>query len=123
MLNRCRPPSQLHQTPSDDSECCSAPCLQPAQDNPCNTPLHLPPLASCSCLHQVQGAAPSYLNSLLKAYIPSRNLRSASDRHLVVPTQRGVRSLSRTFTLTVPQWWNALPISIRTAESLTIFKK
>ncbi|KAF4081256.1 hypothetical protein AMELA_G00159310 [Ameiurus melas] len=67
--------------------------------------------------------APSYLNSLLKVYIPSRNLQSTSDRRLVVPTQRGVRSLSRTLTLTIPQWWNALPISIRTAESLTIFKK
>ncbi|KAF4081701.1 hypothetical protein AMELA_G00164220 [Ameiurus melas] len=71
----------------------------------------------------LSGTAPSYLNSLLKAYIPSRNLRSTSDRRLVVPTQQGVRSLSRTFTHTVPQWWNALPISIRTAESLTIFKK
>ncbi|XP_053539820.1 uncharacterized protein LOC128634038 isoform X1 [Ictalurus punctatus] len=69
------------------------------------------------------GTAPSYLNSLLKAYVPSRNLRSISDQRLAVPTQRGARSLSRTFTLTVPQWWNALPISIRTAESLTIFKK
>ncbi|XP_053537553.1 uncharacterized protein LOC128633043 [Ictalurus punctatus] len=58
----------------------------------------------------LSGTAPSYLNSLLKAYIPSRNLRSISDRRLAVPTQRGARSLSRTFTLTVPQWWNALPI-------------
>ncbi|XP_053497706.1 uncharacterized protein LOC128618216 [Ictalurus furcatus] len=69
----------------------------------------------------LSGTAPSYLNSLLKAYVPSRNLRSISD--LLVPTQRGSRSLSRTFTLTVPHWWNELPTSIRTAESLTIFKK
>ncbi|XP_053530016.1 uncharacterized protein LOC108277140 isoform X2 [Ictalurus punctatus] len=69
------------------------------------------------------GTASSYLNSLLKAYVPSRNLRSISNRRLVVPTQRGARSLSRTFTLTVPQWWNELLISIRTAESLTMFKK
>ncbi|XP_053478557.1 uncharacterized protein LOC128606451 [Ictalurus furcatus] len=67
--------------------------------------------------------APSYLNSLLKTYVPSRNLRSINDRRLVVPTQRGSRSLSRTFKLTVPQWWNELPTSIRTTESLPIFKK
>ncbi|XP_053536653.1 uncharacterized protein LOC128632899 [Ictalurus punctatus] len=92
--------------------------------------LHWLPVAACikfkaSMLtyKTLSGTAPSYLNSLLKAYVPSRNLRSISDRRLAVPTQRGARSLSRTFTLTVPQWWNALPISIRTAESLTIFKK
>ncbi|KAF4094055.1 hypothetical protein AMELA_G00009100 [Ameiurus melas] len=44
-----RPPSELHQTPSGDSECCSAPRLHPVQDNPRHTPLHLPPLVSCSC--------------------------------------------------------------------------
>ncbi len=36
---------------------------------------------------------------------------------------RGTKSLSRTFSWTVPSWWNDLPISIRTAESLAIFKK
>ncbi|KAF4072136.1 hypothetical protein AMELA_G00270780 [Ameiurus melas] len=71
----------------------------------------------------LSGTAPSYLNSLLKAYVPSHNLRLISDQRLVVPTQRGAKSLSRTFMLAVPQWWNALAISIRTAESLTIFKK
>ncbi len=32
-------------------------------------------------------------------------------------------SLSQTFSLTVPIWWNDLPNSIRAAESLPIFKK
>ncbi len=31
--------------------------------------------------------------------------------------QRGTKSLSQTFTLTVPSWWNDLPNSIRAAES------
>ncbi len=31
-------------------------------------------------------------------------------------------SLSRTFTLNVPSWWNDLPNSFRAAESLAIFK-
>ncbi len=69
------------------------------------------------------GSAPLYLNSLLQTYIPSRSLRSASDRRITVPSQRGTKSLSQTFSLTVPTWWNDLPNSIPAAESLPIFKK
>ncbi len=46
------------------------------------------------------GSAPSYFHSLLRIYIPSRSLRSASERRLVVPSQRGSKSLSRTFSFT-----------------------
>ncbi len=69
------------------------------------------------------GSAPLYLNSLLQTYMPSRSLRSASKRRITVPSQRGTKSLSQTFSLTVPIWWNDLPNSIRAAESLPIFKK
>ncbi len=69
------------------------------------------------------GSAPSYFHSLLRIYIPSRSLRSASERRLVVPSQRGTKSLSRTFSFTVPGWWNDLPTPIRNADSLTIFKR
>ncbi len=51
-------------------------------------------------------SAPSYFHSLITIYIPSRSLRSASERRLVVPSQRGTKSLSRTFSFTVPGWWN-----------------
>ncbi len=54
---------------------------------------------------------------------PSRSLRSASERHLVVPSQRGSKSLSRTFSFTIPGWWNDLPTPIRNAGSLSIFKQ
>ncbi len=53
--------------------------------------------------------------SLLRIYIPSRSLRSASERRLVVPTKRGSKSLSRTFSFTVPGWCNDLPTLIRNA--------
>ncbi len=43
------------------------------------------------------GSAPSYFHSLITIYIPLRSLRSASERRLVVPSQRGTKSLSRTF--------------------------
>ncbi len=33
------------------------------------------------------GSAPTYFHSLLRIYIPSRSLRSASERRLVVPSQ------------------------------------
>ncbi len=55
------------------------------------------------------GSAPTYFHSLLRIYIPSRSLRSASERRLVVPSQRGSKSLSRTFSFNVPGWWNDLP--------------
>ncbi len=64
------------------------------------------------------GSAPLYLNSLLQTYMPSRSLRSASERRITVPSQRDTKSLSLTFSLTVPIWWNDLPNSIRAAESL-----
>ncbi len=56
-------------------------------------------------------------------FIPSRSLRSASERRLVVPSQRGSKSLSRTFSFTIPGWWNDLPTPIRNAGSLSIFKQ
>ncbi len=68
------------------------------------------------------GSAPTYFHSLLRIYIPSRSLRSASEQRLVVPSQRGSKSLSRTFSFTVPGRWNDLPIPIRNAGSLSIFQ-
>ncbi len=69
------------------------------------------------------GSAPTYFHSLLRIYIPSRSLRSASERRLVVPSQRGSKSLSRTFYFTIPGWWNDLPTPIRNARSLSNFKQ
>ncbi len=66
-------------------------------------------------------SAPTYFHSRLRIYIPSR--RSASERRLVVPSQRHSKSLSRTFSFTVPGWWNDLPTPIRNAGSLSIFKQ
>ncbi|KAL0195231.1 hypothetical protein M9458_008803 [Cirrhinus mrigala] len=69
------------------------------------------------------GSAPAYLHSVLPIYTPSRTLRSASERRLIVPSQRGTKSLSRTFSYNVPGWRNDLPIAIRNANSLTTFKR
>ncbi len=69
------------------------------------------------------GPAPTYFHSLLRIYIPSRSLRSASERRHVVPSQRGSKSLSRTFSFTILGWWNDLPTPIRNTGSLSIFKQ
>ncbi len=69
------------------------------------------------------GSAPTYFHALLRIYIPSRSLRSASERRLVVPSQRGSKSLSRTFSFTISGWWNDLPTPIRNAGSLSNFKQ
>ncbi len=85
-------------------------------------------LASSSrhwCLHieQAQQSAPAYFHSLMTIYIPSRSLRSVNEWRLVMPSQRGTKSLSRTFSFTAPGWWNELPTPIRNAKSLTIVKR
>ncbi len=92
--------------------------------------LHWLPVAACIkfktlmlAYRTTTGSAPSYFHSLLRIYIPSRSLRSASERRLVVPSQRGSKSLSRTFSFTIPGWWNNLPTPIRNAGSLSIFKQ
>ncbi len=69
------------------------------------------------------GSAQPYFHSLLRIYIPSRSVRSASERRLVVASQRGSKSLSRTFSFTVPGWWNDLPTPIRNTGSLSIFNQ
>ncbi len=69
------------------------------------------------------GSTPAYFHSLLRIYIPSRILRSASERRLVVPSQRVSISFSRTFSFTTPGWWNDLPTPIRNAGSLSIVKQ
>ncbi len=48
------------------------------------------------------GSAPLYLNSLLQTYVPSRSLRSTSERRIIVPSKSSTKSLSPTFSLTVP---------------------
>ncbi len=82
-------------------------------------------LASSSrhwCLHTERPQAQHPLTPThIRIYIPSRSLRSASERRLVVPSQRGSKSLSRTFSFTIPGWWNNLPSPIRNAGSLSIW--
>ncbi len=90
--------------------------LQWAHVTPLFISLHWLPVAACIkfktlmlAYRTTTGSAPTYFHSLLRIYIPSRSLRSASEWRLVVPSQRGSKSLSRTFSFTVPGRWNDLP--------------
>ena len=72
------------------------------------------------------GMAPPYLASLIAPYQPSRALRSADTGKLEVPSLKtpGQRSTRpKLFSLLAPKLWNALPIAVRTAESLPIFRR
>ncbi len=117
-----------NQTSTNDSECSGPTGLQRAHVTPLFISLHWLPVAAriqfktlMLAYRTTTGSVPSYFYSLLRIYIPYRSLRSASERRLVEPSQRGSKSLSRTFSFTIPSWWNDPPI--RTAASLSIFKQ
>ncbi|MGH0165542.1 UNVERIFIED_CONTAM: hypothetical protein FKN15_048963 [Acipenser sinensis] len=67
-------------------------------------------------------AAPSYLQTLISPYTPTRPLRSSCTRRLALPPLRSPASRARSFSTLAPQWWNDLPTDVRTAQSLTTFR-
>ncbi|XP_029903354.1 uncharacterized protein LOC115356335 [Myripristis murdjan] len=70
----------------------------------------------------LDGQAPSYLKELIVPYHPARALRSQNAGLLVVPKISKTRSGGRSFQFQAPRLWNNLPISVRRADSLSIFK-
>ncbi len=66
--------------------------------------------------------APVYLSELLHLYTPSRSLRSCDQALLVVPHVRLKRRGECAFAVAGPQLWNTLPLEIRMAPSLSVFK-
>ncbi|KAK3517719.1 hypothetical protein QTP70_016392, partial [Hemibagrus guttatus] len=93
--------------------------------------LHWLPVAACIrfkilmlAYKAKNGPAPSYLKALITPRTAPRSLRSTSTAQLVPPSLREkVRYTSRLFSVLAPRWWNEFPLGIRTAESLTIFKR
>lgn len=68
------------------------------------------------------GLAPTYLCELLTDYQPNRSLRSFNQDLLVIPKSRLKCRGDRTFCIAAPRLWNALPLSVRQASSVNIFK-
>ena len=65
---------------------------------------------------------PSYLCELIVPYQPTRHLRSADQRLLTVPDIKS--SLGRrSFSFSAPSIWNSLPLSLRSCDSVSSFRK
>nr|XP_061839065.1 uncharacterized protein LOC133621161 isoform X1 [Nerophis lumbriciformis]XP_061839075.1 uncharacterized protein LOC133621161 isoform X1 [Nerophis lumbriciformis] len=71
------------------------------------------------CLNNL---APTYLSDLLQPYCPTRSLRSADQLLLTVPDTRLKLRGDRAFAVAAPKLWNDLPLSVRQASSLPVFK-
>ena len=70
----------------------------------------------------LNGLAPPYLSELLHPYAATRSLRSANQLLLEIPRTRRKLRGDRTFSVAAPTVWNKLPLHIRQAPSLSIFK-
>ncbi|MGH0133536.1 UNVERIFIED_CONTAM: hypothetical protein FKN15_035315 [Acipenser sinensis] len=71
----------------------------------------------------IERTAPSYLQTLISPYTPTRPLRSACTRRLALPPLRSPASRARSFSILASLWWNDLRTDVRTAQSLTTFRR
>ena len=70
----------------------------------------------------LNGTAPSYISELLKSYQPQRNLRSSDANFLAIPKVLHKQSREAAFIHYAPKLWNTLPLYIKQASSVDIFK-
>ena len=70
----------------------------------------------------LRGDAPVYLSDLLKEYVPSRLLRSASSGLLDESKTGKKKCGDRAFSVAAPRLWNSLPEDLRDIQELTPFK-
>ncbi len=70
----------------------------------------------------LNGLAPTYLCELLTENQPIRSFRSSNQDLLFTPKSRFKCRGDRAFCIAAPRLWNALPLSIRKASSVNIFK-
>ena len=68
------------------------------------------------------GLAPAYITNLLHEQRATRVLRSATNNDLYVPPSRS-RYGDRTFSVSAPRMWNALPNEMKTISCLVTFKR
>ena len=67
--------------------------------------------------------APNYICDLIQTYSPGRTLRSANKSLLYTTKFKRSSYGGRAFSHAAPKLWNSLPLDIRQASSLSIFKK
>ncbi len=70
----------------------------------------------------LNGLSPAYLDALVKHHTSVRSLRSSDQQLLTVP--RSILKLKgdRAFSVAAPKLWNLLPVSIRSAPTISRFK-
>jgi hypothetical protein len=70
----------------------------------------------------LNGLAPEYITELLQDYKQERTLRSRNQQLLHTPAYNTRTYGSRAFKNAAPELWNALPVEIRSATTVDIFK-
>ena len=70
----------------------------------------------------INNMAPVYLQELLHPHVPCRGLRSSEKNLLVVPFTRSSAIQQCAFSAAGPRLWNSLPLSLRSAPRLSVFK-
>ena len=70
----------------------------------------------------VNNLAPVYLQELVHPHVPCRGLRSSEMNLLVVPFTRSSIIQQCAFSAAGPRLWNSLPLSLRSAPRLSVFK-
>uniref|UniRef100_A0A8C9TJG9 Reverse transcriptase domain-containing protein n=1 Tax=Scleropages formosus TaxID=113540 RepID=A0A8C9TJG9_SCLFO len=70
----------------------------------------------------IHGIAPAYLCETINLYIPGRYLRSLDAGYLKVPVINKTSVGGRAFSYRAPKLWNSLPVTVRNAPSVSVFK-
>ena len=70
----------------------------------------------------LNGLAPTYILDMLSPHNPNRTLRSTDKALLNIPRTNLVTRGDRAFAARAPKLWNTLPIHLRLAPSVPIFK-
>ena len=72
------------------------------------------------CLNNL---APTYLSNLIELYSPQRTLRSSNSLLLSTNVGKFKTLGDKSFSVSAPTVWNALPLGIRRSPTLDIFKR
>lgn len=75
-----------------------------------------------TCYKIINNLAPSYLNDLLIPLEIPHDLRSVAMGNFKIPKSQSVTYGDRAFSIAAPQFWNKLPLDIRNAPTLSLFK-
>ena len=70
----------------------------------------------------LHGTAPGFISNLIQRYAPARILRSNSASRLVVSKTSTKTYGDRAYASAAAKLWNDLPVTIRQAPSLSVFK-